>query len=62
MGEEDMWTDFLEKINNIMLAEKKARQESDHNKGAELCKEIVSILNNENLWCEVKKHKSNWWQ
>lgn len=37
MGEEDMWTDFLEKINCIMLEEKKARQLSDHIKGAELC-------------------------
>ena len=42
LGEGDMWTPFLEKINGIMLEEKKARQESDHVKGAELCCKIVS--------------------
>ena len=44
LGEGDMWTPFLEKINGIMLEEKKARQESDHIKGAELCCKIVSQL------------------
>ena len=44
IGEGDMWTPFLEKINQIMLQEKKARQESDHVKGAELCCSIVSHL------------------
>jgi len=32
-----MWTEFLEKVNTMMLDEKKARQENDTVKGAELC-------------------------
>ena len=37
IGEEEMWTEFLEKVNTMMLDEKKARQENDTNKGSELC-------------------------
>ena len=42
MGAEDMWNDFLEKINNLMLDEKKCRQTNDHLEGAKKCCEIVS--------------------
>ena len=51
-----MWTPFLEKINQIMLQEKKARQESDHVKGAELCCSIVShfALENFEVACEMR--------
>ena len=42
IGPDDEWTPFLEKINAIMLEEKKARQENDSFKGSELCCKIVS--------------------
>jgi hypothetical protein len=42
IGAEEMWTPFLEKINQLMVEEKKARQENDSFKGAELCSKIVS--------------------
>ena len=44
IGPEEMWTPFLESINALMLEEKKARQENDSFKGAEICCKIVSIL------------------
>lgn len=43
-----MWTEFFEKINTIMLEEKKARQESDHQKGADLCCKILQLTFDEN--------------
>ena len=39
---DEMWTDFLEQINDLMLEEKAARQVSDHVKLAEICTRIVS--------------------
>ena len=39
---DEMWTDFLEQVNDLMLEEKAARQISDHNKLAEICVRIVS--------------------
>ena len=42
IGPDQEWTPFLEKINSIMLEEKKARQENDSFKGSELCCKIVS--------------------
>jgi len=39
-----MWTDFLEQVNELMIEEKKARQESDHVKLAEICTRIVSYI------------------
>ena len=56
LGEEDMWTEFFEKINTIMLEEKKARQESDHTKGAELCCKIVSRPFKMHLAQQLKAH------
>ena len=41
---DEMWTDFLEQINDLMIEEKAARQISDHNKLAEICVRIVSTL------------------
>jgi hypothetical protein len=42
VGPDEMWTDFLEQINDLMIEEKAARQVSDHNKLAEICTRIVS--------------------
>ena len=39
---DEMWTPFLEKINDLFLQEKKARQASDHNRLAEICTQVVS--------------------
>ena len=44
VGPDEMWTDFLEQINDLMLEEKAARQVSDHNKLAEICTRIVSNI------------------
>ena len=46
LAPDEMWTDFLEQVNELMLEEKVARQASDHNKLAEICTRIVSLLNN----------------
>ena len=43
VGADEIWTDFLEQINDLMIEEKAARQISDHNKLAEICVRIVSI-------------------
>jgi len=42
VGPDEMWTDFLEQVNDLMLEEKTARQHSDHVKLAEICLRIVS--------------------
>lgn len=38
---DEMWTDFLEQINDLMIEEKAARQASDHVKLAEICTRVV---------------------
>ena len=43
IGPDEMWTDFLEQVNDLMLEEKAARQISDHIKLAEICTRIVSV-------------------
>jgi len=40
---DEIWTDFLEQVNDLMIEEKKARQASDHNKLAEICTRIVQL-------------------
>ena len=42
IGADEVWTPFLEKINTFMHEEKKARQDNDAFKGAEVCVKIVS--------------------
>ena len=37
------WNDYYEKINDLMLQEKKCRQTNDTTKGAEICVQIVSL-------------------
>ncbi len=41
-GPDEIWTDFLEQVNDLMIEEKAARQISDHIKLAEICTRIVS--------------------
>jgi hypothetical protein len=42
IGHDEMWTPFLEEVNDLMLEEKQARHENDHNKLSEICTRIVS--------------------
>lgn len=44
IGEEEMWTPFLDEVNNLLIEEKQARHENDHIKLAEICTRIVSII------------------
>jgi len=39
---EEMWTPFLEEVNDLMIEEKQARHENDHVKVSEICLRIVS--------------------
>ena len=43
IGPDEVWTPFLESINDLMLEEKKVRQENESFKGAEICCKIVSL-------------------
>ena len=43
IGPDEAWTPFFESVNQLMLEEKKARQDSDSFKGAEICCKIVSF-------------------
>ena len=43
IGSDETWTPFHDKINDLMVIEKKARQENDALETARLCKEIVSL-------------------
>ena len=45
IGADEVWTPFLEKINLLMLEEKKQRQDNESFKGAEVCCKIVSHKN-----------------
>lgn len=45
IGTDEMWTPFLEEVNDLMIEEKAARHESDHVKNAEICVRIVSMTN-----------------
>lgn len=42
LGPDEMWTPFLEKINDLMLEEKKARHDGDYEKLSDICVRIVS--------------------
>ena len=44
IGEDEMWTDFLEEVNKLLHEEKVARHENDAVKLSELCRRIVSYL------------------
>ena len=43
IGEEEMWTEFLEEVNKLLHEEKAARHENDAVKVSEICCRIVSI-------------------
>ena len=51
IGPDEQWTPFLEGINTMMLEEKKARQENDSFKGAEVCLKIVSFHFHHSNFC-----------
>lgn len=44
IGAEEMWTPFLEEVNNLLIEEKLVRHENDHIKLAEICTRIVSSI------------------
>lgn len=41
IGAEEMWTPFLEEVNDLMIEEKQARHDNDHVKVSEICLRIV---------------------
>ena len=49
IGPEEMWTAFLEEVNDLMIEEKQARHENDHVKVSEICLRVVSFSDN-NFW------------
>ena len=44
IGAEEMWTPFLEEVNDLMFEEKQARHDNDGIKASEICVRIVSYL------------------
>ena len=42
VGPEEMWTDFHEKINNLLIDEKRLRHNNDHAALADVCCQVVS--------------------
>lgn len=44
---DEMWSPYYEEINELLHQEKKARQENDSNKSAEVCVKVVSLFSNE---------------
>lgn len=42
LGEEEMWTPFLEEVNTLLIDEKQLRHEGDHNKQSDVCVRVVS--------------------
>jgi hypothetical protein len=44
IGPEEMWSDFHEQINNMLIEEKRLRHANDSFKLAEVCCNIVSHL------------------
>jgi len=43
LKDEEMWTPFLEEVNNLLIEEKQVRHKNDHIRLAEICTRIVSI-------------------
>ena len=43
IGADEMWTPFLEEVNDLMHEEKQARHDNDHVKVSEICLRIVSF-------------------
>lgn len=40
----EQWSPLHEQVNDLLILEKKARQENDANKSADVCKQIVSAF------------------
>lgn len=49
IGEEEMWTDFLEEVNKLLHEEKAARHENDAVKLSQIWCRIVSMTPSHNL-------------
>lgn len=45
IGEEEMWTPFLEEVNNLLIEEKQARHDNDSSRLSEICTRIVRFKN-----------------
>lgn len=74
IGEDEMWTDFLEEVNKLLHEEKVARHENDAVKLSELCRRIVSYMKSiiiqliesyflrQNFdFLAVSEHKTHWY-
>lgn len=55
IGEEDMWTDFLENVNTLMIQEKQARQDNDSFKGSEICCKILQAAFDEKDYVRLRE-------
>lgn len=55
IGADEMWTDFLEQVNDLMLEEKAARQISDHIKLAEICTRILQLAYDNNELTKLRE-------
>ena len=51
IGPDEVWTPFFESINQLMLEEKKQRQDNDSFKGADVCCKIVSLTLQNCCYC-----------
>jgi len=54
LAEGEVWTPFFEKINDMLIVEKKARHDNDHSKSAEICIEILQAAFDEKEYGKVR--------
>jgi len=52
---DEPWNDFYEEINNLMVQEKKCRQENDTFKGSELCCKILQMAYDKKDYVHLKQ-------
>jgi len=55
IGADEAWTPFYESINQLMHEEKKARQENDSFKGAEICCKILQATFDEKDYAKLRE-------
>lgn len=59
IGEEEMWTDYLEEVNKLLHEEKIQRHENDAVKLSEICCRIVSFIKFYHFRCNYLSMKRN---
>jgi len=55
IGPDEVWTPFLESVNELMLEEKKQRQENDSFKGAVVCCKIIQAAFDEKEYVKLRE-------